>query len=62
MTDDAVVDAARVAGFELVERPVGEAWCWGFVRESDERYPAFVERRQAMSYMHDWLRRGRVFA
>jgi hypothetical protein len=57
-----VIERARAEGFELVERPVGGAWCWGFVREDDERYPAFLERRQAMQYMADWLRRGRVFA
>ena len=62
MTDDEVCDHARAEGFELVEHPVGRQWCWGFVREDDERYPAFLERRQAMQYMADWLRRGRVFA
>jgi hypothetical protein len=61
MTDDETIDHARAEGFELVERPVGGAWCWGFVRENDERYPAFLERRQAVEYMHDWLRRGRIF-
>jgi hypothetical protein len=60
MDDQDVID--RAAGFELTERPVGGAWCWGFVREHDERYPAFLEQRQAMEYMADWLRRGRVFA
>ena len=62
MTDDDVVEAARTEGFELVERPVDGNWCWGFVRETDERYPTFGERRPAISYMADWLRRGRVFA
>jgi hypothetical protein len=62
MTDDEVFDAARAEGFELVERPVAGKWCWGFVRENDERYPAFGERRLAVSYMADWLRRRRVFA
>src|SRR5262249_40589895 len=67
MTEDEVIDQARAEGFELVERPVGDTWCWGFVREErgpveGYRYPAFLERRQAISYMADWLRRGRVFA
>jgi hypothetical protein len=62
MTDEVVIDIAAEEGFELTERPLGETWCWGFVRERDERYPAFVERRQAIAYMRDWLRRGRVFA
>jgi hypothetical protein len=61
MTDDEVIAHARAEGFELTERPVGEHWCWGFVREGDDRYPAFLEQRQALSYMHSRLRRGRVF-
>jgi hypothetical protein len=59
--DSEVVDLAREDGFELIERPVNGKWCWGFVREDDDRYPAYLERRQAISYMADWLRRGRVF-
>jgi hypothetical protein len=43
MDDDDVIERARAEGFELVERPVGDAWCWGFVREDDERYPAFLD-------------------
>ena len=62
MTDDEGIDQARVEGFALTERPQGDRWCWGFVREHDERYPAFGERRLAISYMADWLRRGRAFA
>ena len=62
MTEDEILEAARDDGFELIERPVGGLWCWGFVREGDDRYPAFLEQRQALSYMADWLRRGRVFA
>ena len=41
---------------------MGDRWCWGFMRENEERYPAFGERRLAISYMADWLRRGRAFA
>jgi len=62
MDDDEVIDHARAEGFELVERPVARKWCWGFVRENDDRYPAFGEQRQAISYMNDWLRRGRIFS
>jgi hypothetical protein len=40
---------------------VGGNWCWRFVRENDDRYPAFLEQRQAIGYMEDWLHRGRVF-
>lgn len=60
--DLAVIDAARAEGFELEERPVADEWCWGFVRDGDDRYPVFLEERQALAYMADWLRRGRVFA
>jgi hypothetical protein len=62
MDENDVVQRAWDDGFELVERPVGGRWCWGFGRENDDRYPAFGERRQAISYMADWLRRGRAFA
>src|SRR4051812_43636245 len=61
MTDDEVIEAAAVEGFELSWRPVGGRLCVGFVRGDDERYPAFGEERLAISYMADWLRRGRVF-
>jgi hypothetical protein len=61
MDDQDVIDRARAEGFELTERPVGGHWCWGFVREEDERHPAFLERAQAIDYMGDWLRRGRIF-
>src|SRR4051794_31514343 len=59
MTHDEVLDAAATEGFELAWRPVGGNLCVGFVRGDDERYPAFGEERLAISYMRDWLRRGR---
>jgi hypothetical protein len=59
--DDEVIAEARAEGFELEERPVNGNWCWSFVRECDDRYPAFGEQRQAINYMRDWLRRGRIF-
>jgi hypothetical protein len=62
MTDDEVIDLARAEGFELEWRPVNGKWCVGFVRGEDLRYPAFLEERLAISYMADWLRRGRVFS
>lgn len=61
MTDDEVVERARAEGFELAWRPVGGVLCAGFVRGDDDRYPAFGEERLAISYMRDWLCRGRVF-
>ena len=62
MTDDEVIGAAAEEGFELCWRPVGGRLCVGFVRGDDERYPVFVEERLAISYMCDWVRRGRVCA
>ena len=62
VTDDEVIEAAEAKGFELCWRPVGGTLCVGFVRGDDTRYPAFGEERLAISYMADWLRRGRVFA
>lgn len=62
MTDDEVIAAAELEGFELCWRPVGGTLCGGFVRGDDLRYPAFGEERLAFSNMADWLRRGRVFA
>jgi hypothetical protein len=62
MDEDDVIEQARAEGFELVERPVNGHWCWGFVREEDNRFPAFLGQRQALSYTADWLRRGRAFA
>ncbi len=56
-----MITEARAEGFELEERPVNGKWCWSFVREGDDRYPAFGEQRQAINYMRDWLRRGRIF-
>lgn len=56
-----VIELAEREGFELAWRPVGGRLCVGFVRGDDERFPVFGEERLAISYMADWLRRGRVF-
>jgi hypothetical protein len=61
MDDDEVIEAAEGEGFELCWRPIGGALYVGFVRGDDLRYLAFTEERHALSYMADWLRRGRVF-
>jgi len=39
MTDDEVIEAAELEGFELCWRPVGGKLCVGVVRGEDERYP-----------------------
>jgi hypothetical protein len=62
VSDDEVIEASRLEGFELGWRFVGEKLLVGFTREGDDRYPAYGEERLAISYMADWLRRGRVFA
>jgi hypothetical protein len=61
MDDDEVIALARGEGFELEWRPIGDRWCLGFVRGDDLRYPAFGAERLAISYMADWLCRGRIF-
>jgi hypothetical protein len=62
MTDDEVIDQAAHEGFELEERACQDACVWGWCRGDDQRWPCYLEVRQAISYMADWLRRGRVFA
>ena len=39
---------------------MGGTLCVGFVRGDDLRYPAFGDERLAISFMADWLRRGRA--
>ena len=62
MTDDEVIEAAAADGFEFGWRFVNGKPLVGFTREGDDRYPAYGEERLAITYMADWLRRGRVFA
>jgi hypothetical protein len=62
MTDDDVIAAAGADGFDLEERVVGDAWCWGWVRGDDTRWPAFLTRREAVSWMASRLKRVAVFA
>ncbi len=61
MTDDEVIAEAARDGFELEERPCGDAWAWGRCRGDDTRWPCYLERRQALDWMSHRLRRGRVF-
>ena len=62
MTHDEVITAAEAGIRALLARPVGGTLCIGFVRGDDLRFPAFGQKRLAISYMADWLRRARVFA
>jgi hypothetical protein len=62
MTDDEVIDEASRDGFELIERLSADQWAVGWARGDDERWPCFLEQRQAVSWMRDRLRRSRVFA
>jgi hypothetical protein len=63
MTNDDVLDAAAAQGFDLHARIASytgdEAWGWH--RGDDDRWPCFVERRLAISWMADRLRRAGVF-
>lgn len=61
MTDDEVIKEARAEGFEFGWRFVDGKPLVGFTRDDDTRSPAFGEERLAISYMADWLRRGRAF-
>ncbi len=62
MTDDEVIAEAAIDGFELEERPLGDKWVWGWCRGDDQRWPCYLEKRQALNWMRDKLSRGRVFA
>ena len=55
-----VIAEARRQGFELEERVLHDQWMWGW-RRDDERWPCFLERRLALSWMTDRLRRIGVF-
>ena len=54
MTDDEVLDRARADGFELIERMSAGQWAVGWARGDDDRWPCFLEERQAIS----WMRAG----
>jgi hypothetical protein len=48
-------------GVELIERISAGQWAVGWARGDDDRWPCFLEERQAISWMRDRLSRGRVF-
>ena len=56
-----VIEKARLQGFELEERVIADAWVWGWSRGDDDRWPCFLERRQAVSWMRERLGRSEVF-
>jgi hypothetical protein len=62
MTDDEVLEQAAREGFELEERACQNSWVWGWCRGDDQRWPCYLEHRQAVNWMRDRLSRGRVFA
>jgi len=49
MTDDEVLDYARADGFELIERMSAGQWAVGSARGDDDRWPCFLEERQAIT-------------
>lgn len=59
-TVDVIAQAAG-HGFMLEERVLSDKWVWGWSRDGDERWPCFGERRLALSWMGDRLRRIGVF-
>ncbi len=56
-----VIAQAAGQGFMLEERVIGDGWVWGWSRGDDDRWPCFLERRQAVSWMVDRLKRTAVF-
>ena len=58
-TDDEVLDGTRT---DLIERMSAGQWAVGWARGDDDRWPCFLEERQAVNWMRDRLSRGRVFA
>jgi len=58
---DVISEAVR-GGFELEERPLGDAWVWGWSRGDDTRWPCYLTRGEALRWMVDRLQRVRVFA
>jgi hypothetical protein len=62
MTNDEVLDEARADGFELIERMGAGRWAVGWARGVDDRWPCFLEERQALNWVRGRLSRGRMFA
>jgi hypothetical protein len=56
-----VIAEAQGQGFTLEERVVNAEWVHGWSRDDDDRWPYFHERRLALSWMEDRLRRIGVF-
>jgi hypothetical protein len=61
MTDDEMIQRARDEGFEIVERQVARQWTVGWARGDDERWPCYLEERQALEWMADRISRSGVF-
>ena len=56
-----VIERARDQGFELEEQPLNGQWVWAWRRGDDDRWPCYLEERQALAWMADRLRRSGVF-
>jgi hypothetical protein len=61
VTGDEVLDEARADGFELIEWMSSGVWTVGWARGDDDRWPCYLEQRQAISWLADRLARQRVF-
>ena len=63
VTDDQVLELAAAEGCRLVDKIAEHTatGCIGWRRGDDDRWPGFLERRLAVSWMADRLRRSGVF-
>jgi hypothetical protein len=55
-------EAAAAEGFALEEKPLSGQWVWAWRRGADERWPCYLEERQALEWIADRLRRNGAFA
>ena len=62
MMDDEVLEEAHAEGFELIERISAGVWAVGWAHSDNDRWPCYVEERQAVNWIRDRLSRRDVFA
>jgi hypothetical protein len=62
VNDDDVIDQAAELGFEPVDRVLRGVLVYGWSRSGDERFPCYLTRREALSWMGDRLMRCAAFA
>jgi hypothetical protein len=62
MTDDEILGSVSAEGFKLEERTCRGQWVYGWRIGDDARFPCFLTRREALSWMGDRLTRAAVSA